>query len=162
MSNQKAIQLTIIDTIQEGHTRNQEASKENTALTSIMPESTEILQFASLSDAAARAAICARCSLCQTRTNVVFADGNPQAKLMIIGEGPGQHEDETGLPFVGRAGQLLDKILSSVNIDRKKDTYICNIVKCRPPRNRVPTKAEAETCRPYLEAQISFIKPEII
>ena len=105
---------------------------------------------------------CQLCGLCKTRTNVVFADGNPKAKLMIIGEGPGQKEDETGLPFVGRAGQLLDKILASVEIDRQKDTYICNVVKCRPPQNRVPEKAEAAACRPYLEAQITFIKPQII
>jgi DNA polymerase len=93
---------------------------------------------------------------------VVFSDGNPEAKLMIIGEGPGHNEDIQGLPFVGRAGQLLDKILASVNIDRQTQTYICNIVKCRPPENRVPTKEEAQTCRPYLEAQIDFIKPKII
>jgi uracil-DNA glycosylase len=129
----------------------------------VMPEDgTSFSGFAGLAEVRAQAMNCRLCGLCQTRTNVVFADGNPQAKLMIIGEGPGQREDETGLPFVGRAGQLLDKILASVNIDRQKDTYICNIVKCRPPQNRVPTKEEAETCRPYLEAQISFIKPRII
>jgi uracil-DNA glycosylase len=118
--------------------------------------------LASLEEVRKQALQCRACGLCQTRTNVVFADGNPEAKLMIIGEGPGQHEDETGLPFVGRAGQLLDKILLSVDIDRKKDTYICNIVKCRPPQNRVPTKEEAQTCRPFLEEQITFVKPEII
>jgi uracil-DNA glycosylase len=118
--------------------------------------------LASLEEVRKQALQCRACGLCETRTNVVFADGNPEAKLMIIGEGPGQHEDETGLPFVGRAGQLLDKILLSVDIDRKKDTYICNIVKCRPPQNRVPTKEEAQTCRPFLEEQITFVKPEII
>jgi DNA polymerase len=118
--------------------------------------------FSSLEQTREAALNCKLCVLCETRTNVVFADGNPKAKLMIIGEGPGQREDETGLPFVGRAGQLLDKILASVEIDRKKDTYICNVVKCRPPQNRVPTKEEAAACKPYLEAQISFIKPKII
>jgi uracil-DNA glycosylase family 4 len=118
--------------------------------------------LASLEEVRKQALQCRACGLCETRTNVVFADGNPEAKLMIIGEGPGQHEDETGLPFVGRAGQLLDKILLSVDIDRKKDAYICNIVKCRPPQNRVPTKEEAQTCRPFLEEQITFVKPEII
>lgn len=118
--------------------------------------------LASLEEVRKQALQCRACGLCETRTNVVFADGNPEAKLMIIGEGPGQHEDETGLPFVGRAGQLLDKILLSVDIDRKKDAYICNIVKCRPPQNRVPTKEEAKTCRPFLEEQITFVKPEII
>lgn len=116
----------------------------------------------SLEEAAAAAAVCQACRLCQTRQNVVFADGNANAKLMIIGEGPGQREDELGLPFVGRAGQLLDKILSSVNIDRKKDTYICNMVKCRPPGNRVPGKDEMEACRSFLEAQIEFVKPKLI
>lgn len=116
----------------------------------------------SLEEAAAAASICQACRLCQTRQNVVFADGNPNAKLMIIGEGPGQREDELGLPFVGRAGQLLDKILASVNIDRKKDTYICNMVKCRPPGNRVPGKDEMEACRSFLEAQIEFVKPKLI
>ncbi len=116
----------------------------------------------SLEEAAAAASVCQACRLCQTRQNVVFADGNPDAKLMIIGEGPGQREDELGLPFVGRAGQLLDKILASVNIDRKKDTYICNMVKCRPPGNRVPGKDEMEACRSFLEAQIEFVKPKLI
>lgn len=118
--------------------------------------------FPSLQDAARAASQCKNCGLCQTRKTVVFADGNPEAKLMIIGEGPGQMEDEQGLPFVGRAGQLLDRIFASVNIDRQRDTYICNIVKCRPPQNRVPTKEEAEACRPYLDAQITFVKPELI
>jgi uracil-DNA glycosylase len=119
-------------------------------------------EFASLDEASRAASACTRCALCQTRTNVVFADGNIKAKLMIIGEGPGEREDATGLPFVGRAGQLLDKILASVNIDRKSDTYICNIVKCRPPQNRVPAPDEAAACRPYLEAQIDFVKPKLI
>jgi DNA polymerase len=119
-------------------------------------------QFASLEQAQIEALKCKRCQLCNTRSNVVFADGNPRAKLMIIGEGPGQREDETGLPFVGRAGQLLDKILASAQIDRKQDTYICNIVKCRPPQNRVPTKEEAELCKPFLESQIHFVDPAII
>ena len=119
-------------------------------------------QFANL-DAVREAALsCTDCSLCETRTNVVFFDGNPYAKLMIIGEGPGQKEDETGIPFVGRAGQLLDKILESVNIDRQKDTYICNIVKCRPPGNRPPTRQEMVSCSRYLEAQIEFVKPKLI
>ncbi|MBY0548232.1 MAG: uracil-DNA glycosylase [Candidatus Obscuribacterales bacterium] len=118
--------------------------------------------FDSLEDARTAAMSCQACGLCQQRTNVVFCDGNPAAKLMIIGEGPGQQEDLTGLPFVGRAGQLLDKILESVGIDRKTQTYICNVVKCRPPGNRVPAPEEMERCRPFLEAQIDFIKPKLI
>lgn len=125
-------------------------------------ESNMMSEWTSLEEVKAAALSCTACGLCQTRKNVVFFDGNPNAKLMIIGEGPGQREDETGLPFVGRAGQLLDKILESVNIDRKRDTYICNIVKCRPPQNRVPAKEEADTCRKYLDAQINFVSPKII
>jgi DNA polymerase len=81
---------------------------------------------------------------------------------MIIGEAPGQHEDETGLPFVGKSGQLLDKILASVNLTTEQDVYICNIVKCRPPENRVPTSEESDACRPYLLEQIRLVDPKII
>lgn len=126
------------------------------------PEQQALQLYSSLEETQAVALACRKCGLCQTRNNVVFFDGNPEAKLMIIGEGPGQHEDEQGVPFVGRAGQLLTKILEAGNIDRKTETYICNIVKCRPPGNRVPTPDEAAACRPYLEAQIDFVKPKII
>lgn len=105
---------------------------------------------------------CKDCELCKTRTNVVVSDGNPNAKIMLIGEGPGEQEDLKGLPFVGRAGQLLDKILEAAEIDRQEDTYICNIVKCRPPGNRVPTPFESEQCTKYLRAQIDFVKPKIV
>lgn len=110
----------------------------------------------------AEAATCTKCRLCEGRTNSVFKDGNPNANLMLIGEGPGQNEDETGIPFVGRAGQLLTQILDSVNISRQNDIYICNIVKCRPPQNRKPQPDEMATCWPYLEAQIQAIQPDII
>jgi len=119
-------------------------------------------RFSNLGDAMQQAASCRRCGLCETRQNVVLFDGNPQAAVMVIGEGPGHWEDGKGVPFVGRAGQLLTKILESVNLNRKEDTYICNVVKCRPPDNRVPTEEEAEACRPYLEAQIEFVNPRII
>ncbi|MDX1921240.1 MAG: uracil-DNA glycosylase [Candidatus Caenarcaniphilales bacterium] len=105
---------------------------------------------------------CQKCPLGETKTNGVVYDGNPQAKLMLIGEGPGEQEDLQGLPFVGRAGQLLDKILEAANIDRKTETYICNIVKCRPPNNRVPAQFEAEQCIGYLKYQIDYVKPKII
>lgn len=105
---------------------------------------------------------CQRCDLAAGRTNVVISRGNPEASLMVIGEGPGQQEDETGLPFVGRAGQLLDKILASVNLDSEKDAYIANIVKCRPPNNRTPTPDESEACKPYLLEQIRLVNPKII
>lgn len=120
------------------------------------------LPFESLEEARQTALSCTACGLCKQRTKVVFSDGNPLARLMIIGEGPGYQEDITGVPFVGKAGQLLDKILASVGIDRMAETYICNVVKCRPPGNRVPEPAEMEACRPYLEAQINLIKPKLI
>ncbi|APB32820.1 DNA polymerase bacteriophage-type [Gloeomargarita lithophora Alchichica-D10] len=105
---------------------------------------------------------CQKCDLAHTRTQVVVSRGNPQASLMIIGEGPGQQEDETGLPFVGRAGQLLDKILAAVNFDSERDVYICNVVKCRPPKNRNPEPSEIAACKPYLLAQIRFVQPQVI
>lgn len=104
---------------------------------------------------------CHRCGLGATRTNAVVWRGNLEADLMIIGEGPGQNEDETGLPFVGKAGQLLDKILASVNLT-EADVLIGNIVKCRPPENRTPTQEEMDACRPYLMEQIRMVDPKII
>ena len=109
--------------------------------------------------------ICKTCTLCdlaKTRTNVVFGEGNPNAKLMFIGEGPGEMEDKTGRPFIGRAGKLLTKIIENVLELTRDDIYIANIVKCRPPNNRVPTIEEAETCKPYLLKQIDIINPEIL
>lgn len=105
---------------------------------------------------------CQRCELCRERTNVVIARGNPAADIAIIGEAPGQHEDEQGLPFVGRSGQLLDKILASVRLDRDRDVYICNIIKCRPPNNRTPAAPEVEACKPYLLEQLRLVDPKIV
>lgn len=105
---------------------------------------------------------CHRCELGATRQHAVVGRGNPQAPIMIVGEGPGQHEDETGLPFVGKAGQLLDKILASVELNTDQDVYLCNIVKCRPPANRTPSFAESEACKPYLLEQIRLVQPKII
>jgi DNA polymerase len=104
---------------------------------------------------------CQRCDLSAGRTHAVIGRGNVQADLMIVGEGPGQNEDETGLPFVGKAGQLLDKILASVRLT-EEDVFICNIVKCRPPGNRAPTPDEMDACRPYLMEQIRMVDPKII
>jgi uracil-DNA glycosylase family 4 len=117
-----------------------------------------VLSFASLRQ---RALDCTACALSTTRTNVVFGEGAEQAKLLMIGEGPGEVEDATGRPFVGPAGQKLDEVMNSVGL-RRQDVYITNIVKCRPPGNRVPTRAEAEACTPYLEAQIALIQPSVI
>ena len=105
---------------------------------------------------------CVGCSLSTTRTNVVFGRGNPKAKLFIIGEGPGQQEDEQGVAFVGRAGKMLDSVFSSVGIDTNKDCYISNIVKCRPPNNRKPLANEVSECIPWLTQQIKLIKPKVI
>ncbi len=105
---------------------------------------------------------CQKCDLCKTRTNVVFSGGVPNRKLMLIGEAPGYYEDQRGVPFVGKAGQLLDKIFASVGLSREKDVYICNTIKCRPPENRDPLPEEKEACREYLDAQIDILKPRII
>ncbi len=105
---------------------------------------------------------CHRCPLGDTRQNAVVGRGNLQASIMIIGEAPGQNEDETGLPFVGRAGQLLEKILASVKLDSEQDVYIANINKCRPPDNRNPTTEEIKACKPYLLEQIRLVDPKII
>jgi DNA polymerase len=105
---------------------------------------------------------CQRCELGQTRTHAVVGRGNLNAPIMIIGEAPGQNEDETGLPFVGKAGQLLEKILDSVKLDPEQDVYIANINKCRPPGNRVPTTEEIAACKPYLLEQIRLVDPKLI
>ncbi len=104
---------------------------------------------------------CERCSLCETRTNVVFGDGNPKAEVLFIGEGPGEQEDLTGRPFVGRAGKLLDEMLSIIDLDRT-NIYIANIVKCRPPKNRDPLNTEQDACIDWLRRQTALIKPKII
>jgi uracil-DNA glycosylase len=104
---------------------------------------------------------CQRCELGATRTHAVVSRGNPQAKILIIGEGPGENEDLTGKPFVGKAGQLLDRVLESVGLT-EADVFICNIVKCRPPGNRKPTKTEMNACRPYLLEQIRLVNPPIV
>jgi uracil-DNA glycosylase family 4 len=105
---------------------------------------------------------CRRCGLAQGRQQVVVSRGNPEARLMVIGEGPGAQEDATGLPFVGRAGQLLDQMLASVAIDSNRDAYICNVVKCRPPENRKPTPEEMAACLPWLLEQVELVQPEVI
>lgn len=104
---------------------------------------------------------CEKCKLCKTRKNIVFGSGNREANIMFIGEGPGADEDEMGMPFVGKAGKLMDKAFEGVGIDREK-VYIANIVKCRPPQNRVPEKEEASACIDYLRNQVMLIKPKII
>ena len=104
---------------------------------------------------------CTRCRLCEGRTNLVFGVGDPNARLMFVGEGPGADEDRQGIPFVGRAGQLLTKIIEAMNL-RREDVYIANIVKCRPPQNRAPLPDESATCIPFLIRQAEIIAPGAI
>ena len=104
---------------------------------------------------------CRGCALADTRTNVVFGDGATDAEIMFIGEGPGQNEDEQGVPFVGRAGQLLDDMLEIIHLDRTK-VYIANVVKCRPPQNRDPLNVEQDACIGFLRRQTALIRPKII
>jgi len=104
---------------------------------------------------------CTRCRLCETRTNTVFGEGDPDAKIFFIGEGPGENEDLKGRPFVGRAGELLDKMIAGMGLKREQ-VFIANIVKCRPPNNRVPMPDEVATCTPYLERQLEIVRPKVI
>jgi len=104
---------------------------------------------------------CSRCSLCQQRHHLVFGAGNPQARVVLVGEAPGREEDLRGYPFVGEAGQLLEKILLAMNLSRET-VYICNVIKCRPPGNRDPKPDEIAACEPFLKQQLALIKPEII
>ena len=105
---------------------------------------------------------CRKCGLCETRRHVVFGVGNPRAKVMFVGEGPGENEDLQGEPFVGRGGQLLDKMLAAVDLDRNTNVYITNIVKCRPPQNRDPLPQEQEACIGYLRNQFALLRPKIL
>jgi uracil-DNA glycosylase len=123
------------------------------------PASGEILE--TLESVCADLGDCQRCKLAPTRTNIVFGSGNPRAELVFVGEAPGFDEDEQGLPFVGAAGQLLTRIIESTGVKRE-DTYICNILKCRPPNNRNPEPDEVAQCSPFLKRQLAAIKPKIV
>jgi DNA polymerase len=105
---------------------------------------------------------CQKCQLGNSRKNFVFGIGDKNADLLLVGEAPGEKEDLEGVPFVGRAGKLLDKILSAISLSRDKGVYICNVLKCRPPDNRDPLLSEIEQCEPYLKEQINLIKPKLI
>src|SRR6202008_3299725 len=104
---------------------------------------------------------CKRCKLHKTRNNIVFADGSAKAQLVFVGEGPGHDEDMQGLPFVGRAGKLLTQMIEAMGLQRK-EVYICNVVKCRPPENRLPEKDEVATCSPFLLRQLDVINPKVV
>lgn len=107
------------------------------------------------------ASACTRCALHESRTKVVFGAGDADADLMFVGEAPGAEEDKTGLPFVGRAGKLLDEMLDGIGLERA-DTFIANVLKCRPPGNRDPERDEIESCRPYLERQVALVQPKVL
>jgi len=124
-------------------------------------EASPLERCSGLGDVERLASACEKCELARTRTKVVFGVGNPHARLMFIGEAPGHDEDLQGIPFVGRAGQLLDKILDAAGIARD-DVYIANIIKCRPPNNRTPLTSEIDACSPYLVKQLGFIKPRVV
>lgn len=105
---------------------------------------------------------CRKCPLCETRTNVVFGQGVPNAEVLFVGEGPGAQEDAQGLPFVGRSGKLLDSYLEAIDLSREKNIFIANIVKCRPPENRDPLPEEAAACKPWLREQFELLRPKIV
>lgn len=128
---------------------------------SLFDRPTEALKALTFAEAERQARVCTKCRLHESRTNVVFGEGDIKSPVIFVGEGPGEVEDSTGRPFVGPAGQKLTEILESAGISRES-VYIGNMVLCRPPGNRTPQKDEIETCWPYLEAQIRHIKPKII
>jgi len=121
----------------------------------------EILAIADMDLLREVAGRCTRCGLHATRTKVVFADGNPEARLLCVGEAPGANEDRTGLPFVGRAGKLLDRLLLSVGFPRA-EVFICNVLKCRPPGNRNPLPDEIDACSPFMLRQVELVRPAVI
>jgi DNA polymerase len=137
------------------------ASQEQAPALDVIAENTQPEPVDSWDALQAEVAPCTKCELCKSRTQTVFGSGNKNADWMIIGEGPGQNEDQQGLPFVGKAGLLLTEMLRTIGLDRE-EVFIANIVKCRPPANRDPKPIEIETCKPYLLRQIALLKPKII
>ena len=124
------------------------------AQTAGIPDGYEELRAAALG--------CTRCRLAMERNEVVFSDGNPDGRVMVVGEAPGANEDRTGLPFVGAAGKMLDLLLATINLSREESVYICNVIKCRPPGNRNPRPDEIAACAPFLRQQIMLVQPEVI
>jgi DNA polymerase len=125
----------------------------------ILPREEKIAQLAQMDTVEVKP--CTKCRLCETRRQTVFGEGDPEAKIFFIGEGPGENEDIQGRPFVGRAGELLNKMIAGMGL-RREQVFIANIVKCRPPNNRVPAPDEVATCTPYLERQLEIIRPRVI
>ncbi len=118
-------------------------------------------QAAALGALAGEIAVCPKCDLSKTRTHAVPGEGSPNADMVVIGEGPGFHEDQQARPFVGQAGKFLDELLASIGLQRG-DVYICNVIKCRPPNNRDPLPGETAACKPWLDRQLEIIKPKVI
>lgn len=137
------------------------ASQLNTAAQAPAYDDGEWQQVADLQSLYEAIKDCQKCSLGRQRTNFVFGTGNARADIVLVGEAPGAEEDLQGIPFVGKAGQLLDKILAAIDFSRK-DVYICNILKCRPPQNRDPLPSEIERCKPYLDKQLELLNPQFI
>ena len=129
---------------------------------SLLDPGSALLPGASLEEVRATLGACTRCRLHEGRTQIVFGDGNPEADLLFVGEGPGEQEDLQGIPFVGRAGELLTQMIEKGLAISRSSVYICNIVKCRPPGNRTPLADEVQTCQPYLDGQIDAIGPKVI
>jgi uracil-DNA glycosylase family 4 len=125
----------------------------------VLPRDQKILRLSEMDENEVKG--CTRCRLCEQRTNTVFGEGDPDAKICFIGEGPGENEDRQGRPFVGRAGDLLNQMIAGMGLKREQ-VFIMNIVKCRPPGNREPAPDEVATCTPYLERQLEIIRPEVI
>jgi uracil-DNA glycosylase family 4 len=136
------------------------AAPEHVTIVTSVAESTD--RHVRLPRLAEEVASCTRCGLAASRTQTVFARGNPDARLCFVGEAPGADEDAQGLPFVGRAGQLLDRMIGAMGLSPERDVYVCNILKCRPPGNRRPEPAEMATCIPYLHEQLALVAPRAI
>ena len=140
----------------------QEANLLGGTVGDLFADNSRAVEARSLEELRAAIGDCQRCKLCSGRTNLVFGVGNPRAKLMFVGEGPGRDEDLQGEPFVGRAGQLLTDIVTKGMGLKREDVYICNVVKCRPPDNRNPEPDEVAACEPFLKKQIDIVRPQII
>jgi len=142
--------------------RNQESESKPDTMASGVGADAILPASLSLESLREMVAVCKKCGLCESRKQTVFADGIPHAPLMVVGEGPGVEEDATGLPFVGKSGQLLDRMLKAIGASRTNNTYIANVVKCHPPGNRNPEQAEIEQCAPYLVQQIKASGPKVL
>ncbi len=163
MKNQIEKNVPLEKSMQSSVSSHQSFQKENQISANDSEKSEdEKKKILSLENLCKKVSVCTNCILSKTRKNTVFGEGGTNPLVMVIGEGPGEEEDLSGRPFVGKAGQLLDKMLAAISLDRNINCYIANIVKCRPPRNRTPMEDEADSCRGFLQAQINALKPKYI